>query len=337
MSDKSLICAIETSCDETAIAFIRDGKEVLSNVVSSQIDTHRAFGGVMPEVASRLHIEQLSLVLKESIEQAKVSMEDVDAIAFTQGPGLIGSLHIGVLASKTLAWYFQKPLVPVHHIAGHIYANAFVTELKFPLLALVVSGGHTELVYMKEDYDFEVLGTTQDDAVGEAYDKVARVLELGYPGGPAIDALAKQGTTQYVLPRVKTEKPLDFSFSGLKSAVLQLIQKEQRLNKELNKANLAYAFQEAVLDELLMKLRKALEAIDVKQVVLAGGVSANSRLRQRLTQMMEQYPDIALSIPPLWCTTDNAAMIGAAGTVAFRKGIRADFSASAKAGLDLEV
>jgi N6-L-threonylcarbamoyladenine synthase len=291
----------------------------------------------MPEVASRLHIEQLSLVLKESIQQANVSMEDVDAIAFTQGPGLIGSLHIGVLASKTLAWYYQKPLVPVHHIAGHIYANAFVTELKFPLLALVVSGGHTELVYMKEDYDFEVLGTTQDDAVGEAYDKVARVMDLGYPGGPAIDALAKQGTTQYVLPRVKTEKPLDFSFSGLKSAVLQLIQKEQRLNKELNKANLAYAFQEAVLDELLLKLRKALEIVDVKHVVLAGGVSANSRLRQRLTLMMDHYPDIALSIPPLWCTTDNAAMIGAAGTVAFNKGIRADFTVSAKAGLDLEV
>lgn len=335
MVNQSLICAIETSCDETAIAFIRNGKEVLSNVVSSQIDTHRAFGGVMPEVASRLHIEQLSLVLKESIQQAKVSMEDVDAIAFTQGPGLIGSLHIGVLASKTLAWYYQKPLVPVHHIAGHIYANAFVTELKFPLLALVVSGGHTELVYMKEDYDFEVLGTTQDDAVGEAYDKVARVMDLGYPGGPAIDALAKQGTTQYVLPRVKTEKPLDFSFSGLKSAVLQLVQKEQRMNRQLNKANLAYAFQEAVLDELLLKLRKALEITDVKQVVLAGGVSANSRLRQRLTLMMEHYPDIALSIPPLWCTTDNAAMIGAAGAVAFNKGIRADFTASAKAGLDL--
>ncbi len=335
MSDKSLICAIETSCDETAIAFIKDGNTVLSNVVSSQIDTHRAFGGVMPEVASRLHIEQISLVLKESLAKAKVHMDDVDAIAFTQGPGLIGSLHIGVLASKTLAWYFQKPLVPVHHIAGHIYANAFVTKLKFPLLALVVSGGHTELVYMKEDFDFEVLGTTQDDAVGEAYDKVARVMELGYPGGPAIDALAKQGSTQYVLPRIKTEKPLDFSFSGLKSAVLQLILKEQRGQRELNKANLAYAFQEAVLDELLLKLKKALEIVDVRQVVLAGGVSANSRLRERLTSMMENYPDIALSIPPLWCTTDNAAMIGAAGAVAFTKGIRADFSTSASAGLDL--
>jgi N6-L-threonylcarbamoyladenine synthase len=337
LSDKSLICAIETSCDETAIAFIENGNKVLSNIVSSQIDTHRAFGGVMPEVASRLHIEQISLVLKEAIEKSGVSMNDVDAIAFTQGPGLIGSLHIGVLASKTLAWYFQKPLVPIHHIAGHIYANAFVTELKFPLLALVVSGGHTELVYMKEDYDFEILGTTQDDAIGEAYDKVARVMELGYPGGPAIDSLAKQGTTQYVLPRVKTEKPLDFSFSGLKSAVLQLVLKEERQGRELNKANLAYAFQEAVLDEVLLKTKKALEIVEVRQVVLAGGVSANSRLRDRLLKMMESYPGIACSIPPLWCTTDNAAMIGAAGAVAYKKGIRADFSASAKAGLDLEV
>jgi N6-L-threonylcarbamoyladenine synthase len=337
LSDKSLICAIETSCDETAIAFIENGNKVLSNIVSSQIDTHRAFGGVMPEVASRLHIEQISLVLKEAIEKSGVSMNDVDAIAFTQGPGLIGSLHIGVLASKTLAWYFQKPLVPIHHIAGHIYANAFVTELKFPLLALVVSGGHTELVYMKEDYDFEILGTTQDDAIGEAYDKVARVMELGYPGGPAIDSLAKQGTTQYVLPRVKTEKPLDFSFSGLKSAVLQLVLKEERQGRELNKANLAYAFQEAVLDEVLLKTKKALEIVEVRQVVLAGGVSANSRLRDRLLKMMESYPGIACSIPPLWCTTDNAAMIGAAGAVAYKKGIRADFSALAKAGLDLEV
>jgi N6-L-threonylcarbamoyladenine synthase len=337
LSDKSLICAIETSCDETAIAFIENGNKVLSNIVSSQIDTHRAFGGVMPEVASRLHIEQISLVLKEAIEKSGVSMNDVDAIAFTQGPGLIGSLHIGVLASKTLAWYFQKPLVPIHHIAGHIYANAFVTQLKFPLLALVVSGGHTELVYMKEDYDFEILGTTQDDAIGEAYDKVARVMELGYPGGPAIDSLAKQGTTQYVLPRVKTEKPLDFSFSGLKSAVLQLVLKEERQGRELNKANLAYAFQEAVLDEVLLKTKKALEIVEVRQVVLAGGVSANSRLRERLLKMMESYPGIACSIPPLWCTTDNAAMIGAAGAVAYKKGIRADFSTSAKAGLDLEV
>jgi N6-L-threonylcarbamoyladenine synthase len=335
LSDKSLICAIETSCDETAIAFIENGNRVLSNIVSSQIDTHRAFGGVMPEVASRLHIEQISLVLKEAIDKSGVSMNDVDAIAFTQGPGLIGSLHIGVLASKTLAWYFQKPLVPVHHIAGHIYANSFVTDLKFPLLALVVSGGHTELVYMKEDYDFEILGTTQDDAIGEAYDKVARVLQLGYPGGPAIDTLAKQGTTQYILPRVKTEKPLDFSFSGLKSAVLQLVLKEERHGRELNKANLAYAFQEAVLDEVLLKTKKVLEMIEVKQVVLAGGVSANSRLRERLIQMMQGYPDIACTIPPLWCTTDNAAMIGAAGAVAFKKGILADYSTSAKAGYDL--
>lgn len=200
----TLILAIESSCDETACAVVKDGKEILSNIVSSQINVHTLYGGVVPEVASRIHVENISTVITEALEKAEVTMDDIDAIAYTKGPGLIGSLHVGVQAAKTLAWVYNKPLLPINHMTGHIYANAFVSDLKFPLMALVVSGGHTELVWMKNDWNFEVLGTTQDDAIGEAYDKVARVLGLGYPGGPVVDKLAKLGKPHYTLPTPKT-------------------------------------------------------------------------------------------------------------------------------------
>lgn len=328
------ICALESSCDETAVAIIEDGKTVLSNVVSSQINVHAKFGGVIPEVASRLHIENISVVLDEALQKAKVTLDQIDAIAVTQGPGLIGSLHVGLLAAKTLAWATGKPLIPIHHIAGHIYANAFVDVLEYPLLALVVSGGHTELVYLKSEWDFEILGSTQDDAIGEAYDKVARVLHLPYPGGPAIDKLAQMGHPQYTLPRVRTEEPLNFSFSGLKSAVLQLVQRETKLNQPIHQANLAYAFQEAVLGELLRKTKCALETIEVKHLVLAGGVAANSRLRILINELKTEYPDLKITIPPLWCCTDNAAMIGAAAEVAYRHGVRGSLDLSANPGLE---
>ncbi len=328
------ICAIESSCDETAVAIIENGNTVLSNIVSSQINVHSKFGGVIPEVASRLHIENISLVLEEALLKANTSMDQIDAIAVTQGPGLVGSLHVGLLAAKTLAWASGKPLIPIHHIAGHIYANAFVEEITYPLLALVVSGGHTELIYLKAEWEFDVLGSTQDDAVGEAYDKVARVLHLPYPGGPAIDKLAKLGQAHYQLPRVKTEKPLDFSFSGLKSAVLQLVQREAKFNRPIQQENLAYAFQEAVLGELLGKTKLAIETHTVKHLVLAGGVAANSRLRERISGLKSEYPDLKITIPPLWCCTDNAAMIGAAGTVAYLHGVRGNLSISADPGLE---
>lgn len=313
-----IILAIESSCDETACSIVKNGNEILSNIVSSQINVHKKFGGVVPEVASRIHVENISVVIAEAMEQVKVTMDDIDAIAFTQGPGLIGSLHVGVQAAKTLAWMYNKPLIPLHHIIGHIYANGFVDELTFPLLALVVSGGHTELVFMKDEWSFDILGTTQDDAIGEAYDKVARVLGLPYPGGPAIDKLAKEGNKHYVLPTPKTEKELDFSFSGLKSAVLQLIQREEKKGEEINKADLAYCFQETALDTLVGKTCKAVELMHPKQVVLAGGVAANSRLREKMIEAMAKYSDVHLTIPPLWCCTDNAAMIGAAGNTAFK-------------------
>ncbi len=325
------ICAIETSCDETAVAIIENGKTVLSNIVSSQIDTHAAFGGVIPEVASRIHIENISVVLEEAIKTANLTIDDLDAFAITQGPGLIGSLHVGLIAAKTLSWFYNKPLIPIHHITGHIYANQFVDELQYPLLALVVSGGHTELVLLKEEYKFEILGSTQDDAIGEAYDKVARVMGLPYPGGPHIDRLAKEGKKNYKLPKVKTQKPLDFSFSGLKSAVLQLIQKNK---EELNIADLSYAFQEAALNEIIDKTKLALSKYDVKHFVLAGGVAANSRLRERVGELNVIDPNLKITIPPMWCCTDNAAMIGAVAYIAYQHGVVADLSISANPGLD---
>ena len=325
------ICAIETSCDETAVAIIEDGKTVLSNIVSSQINVHQAFGGVIPEVASRIHVENISLVLKEALSEAKMTLDDVDAFAITHGPGLVGSLHVGLIAAKTLAWYTQKPLIPVHHITGHIYANNFVSELTYPMLALVVSGGHTELVYLKEEFDFEILGSTQDDAIGEAYDKVARVMGLSYPGGPMIDKLAKSGKPHYKLPKIKTQNPFDFSFSGLKSAVLQLVHKQA---EDLNHEDLAYAFQEAAVGELMLKTRLALDTYPVKHFVLAGGVAANSRLRQQVMDLNESYPELKITVPPLWCCTDNAAMIGAVAYIAYKHGVQADLSLSANPGLD---
>ncbi|HIR15308.1 MAG TPA: tRNA (adenosine(37)-N6)-threonylcarbamoyltransferase complex transferase subunit TsaD [Candidatus Onthosoma merdavium] len=336
MSD-TVIFALESSCDETAAAIVKNGCVILANVVATQIDVHKDFGGVIPEVASRIHVENISMVIAEALKQADMTMEEMDAIAITQGPGLIGSLHVGVQAAKTLAYAFDKPLVPVHHIAGHIYANRLVEELHFPLLALVVSGGHTELVYMEDDFTFEILGTTQDDAIGEAYDKVARVMGLGYPGGPKIDRLAKSGEAIYRLPLPKTAGELDFSFSGLKSGVLQFIDRCKRQGVAYEEANLAASFQETALTQLLQKLEKAIKLKRPKQVVLAGGVAANSRLRERMTQMMEeQFPDCAYIIPPLSCCTDNAAMIAVAGTAAYLHQVRGEMDLTADPSMDLE-
>ncbi len=332
----SLILGIESSCDETAVAIIKDGKEVLANIVATQIDTHKKFGGVIPEIASRIHVENITYVINEALEKANITMEKIDGIAVTKGPGLIGSLHVGVIAAKTLAWMYNKPLVPVHHIAGHIYANELITDLKFPLLSLVVSGGHTELVYMKNHYHFEVLSTTQDDAIGEAYDKVAKVMGLPYPGGPQIDKLAKLGKKTYDLPKVKIENPFDFSFSGIKSGVLQLIARLNRNNEELNQADLACSFQETVLDELIKRVDLALKTYDIKHIVLAGGVAANSRLREKMEQFMADKSQ-ELTIPPLYCCTDNAAMIAIAGQFAYDLGIRGDYNLKANPALDITV
>ena len=326
------ILAIESSCDETAVAIIKNAKEIVANVVATQIDVHKDFGGVIPEVASRIHVENISMVIEEALKKANMDVADMDAIAVTQGPGLVGSLHVGVQAAKTLAWAYDKPLVPVHHIAGHIYANQLITELAFPLLALVVSGGHTELVYMKE-----ILGTTQDDAIGEAGDKVGRVLGLPYPGGVYVDKIAKDGKAIYTLAKPKTENELDFSFSGLKSSVLQFIDRCKRKNETFLPEDLAASYQETAFEALLERARKALELYHPKQMLLAGGVAANSCLRKKISEdMAKAYPEVTFIIPPLSCCTDNAAMIGVAGTIAYQHGERGDFALTADPGMELE-
>jgi N6-L-threonylcarbamoyladenine synthase len=332
----TLILAVETSCDETAVAIVRNGREILSNVVASQIEVHKQFGGVVPEVASRHHVENITLVFEEAIKQAGIQVENLDAVAVTKGPGLIGALLVGINAAKAFAYAHNLPIIGVHHISGHIYANHIVKPLEFPLMALVVSGGHTELVYMKDHYEFEVIGQTLDDAVGEAYDKVARVVNLPYPGGPQIDRLAQEGEETYSLPRVMLNQDnFNFSFSGLKSAVINLVHNAKQRGETIEPANLATSFQESVVDILVGKTIKAIEAYPVKQLLVAGGVAANSGLRNRLTETMKQFPTIDLIIPPLKYCTDNAAMIGVSGTFAYLKERRDDLSLNGKATMKL--
>ena len=331
----TILMAIESSCDETACALIKDGREILSSVVSSQIDIHTLYGGVVPEVASRIHVENISIVITDALKQAGITMDEVDGIAFTQGPGLIGSLHVGVQAAKTIAWLYHKPLIPVNHLCGHIYANRFVEELKFPMMALLISGGHTELVWMKNDWDFKIIGTTWDDAIGEAYDKVSRILGLGYPGGPVIDRIAKEGKPHYTLPVPRTANPYDFSFSGLKTAVLQLIQREEKKGNPVIKEDLAYAFQETALQSMVKKTMDAVNEYHPEMLVLGGGVAANSRLRVLMQKACDDIDGLQLIIPPMKYCTDNAAMIGAAGYVAYQHGMFGDFSLSADPGMEM--
>ncbi|MBF0709457.1 tRNA (adenosine(37)-N6)-threonylcarbamoyltransferase complex transferase subunit TsaD [Alkalihalobacillus hwajinpoensis] len=332
-----LILGIETSCDETAVAIVRNGKKVLANVVASQIESHKRFGGVVPEIASRHHVEQMTLILEEALDEANVTMDDIDGIAVTEGPGLVGALLIGVNTAKALAFAHQKPLIGTHHIAGHIYANQLIAELTYPLLALVVSGGHTELVYMPSEGEFEVIGETRDDAAGEAYDKVARTLQLPYPGGPHIDRLAAEGEESVPLPRAWLEKgSYDFSFSGLKSAVINTVHNAKQRNEELKPEDLAASFQASVVEVLVTKTLRAAKEYGVKQVVLAGGVAANKGLRSSLTEAFNDS-ETELVIPPLYYCTDNAAMIAAAGTIAYRKGKRSSLQLNANPGLELGI
>ncbi|EDL62593.1 tRNA (adenosine(37)-N6)-threonylcarbamoyltransferase complex transferase subunit TsaD, partial [Bacillus sp. SG-1] len=337
MSKDTYILGMETSCDETAVAIVKNGKEILSNVVASQIESHKRFGGVVPEIASRHHVEQITIVIEEALNQAGMTISEMDAIAVTEGPGLVGALLIGVNAAKALAFAHGLPLIGVHHIAGHIYANRLVTEMKFPLLSLVVSGGHTELVYMKEHGSYEIIGETRDDAAGEAYDKVARTLNLPYPGGPHIDRLAAEGEPEIDLPRAWLEADsFDFSFSGLKSAVINTVHNAEQRGEKIAPETLAASFQQSVIDVLVTKTVKAAKQYGVTQVLLAGGVAANKGLRDVLETEFDSLPDIELVIPPLSLCTDNAAMIAAAGTIEFEKGKRGTMAMNANPGLDIE-
>lgn len=313
--EKFLTLSIESSCDETAAAVLANGRELLSNVISTQIETHTLYGGVVPEIASRQHLININSVIAKALEDAGVEISDIDLIAVTYGPGLIGALVIGVAAAKALALANDIPLVGVNHMHGHISSNYIsYPELEPPFVSLVISGGHTNLINVKDYTDFEVIGSTRDDAVGEAYDKVARVIGLGYPGGPKIDNIAKDGNTEAIhFKRVYLDKDsLDFSFSGIKTAVLNYVNTERQANRELDISNIAAGFQEAIVDVLVDKSMQAVRQYGNGRLVLAGGVAANSRIREAITRRCEKE-GIKLYLPEKKLCTDNAAMIGCAG------------------------
>lgn len=328
------ILAIESSCDETSMAIIKNGTENISTTILTQMDTHALFGGVVPEIASRMHTENITMVLEDVFKNTKITMNEIDAVAVTYAPGLLGSLLVGIEAAKVISLVYNKPLIKVHHIAGHIYANNLVTKMEFPLLALVVSGGHTELVLMEDDYKFKVIARTLDDAIGEVYDKVARVLDLPYPGGPNIEKYASLGKNTYNLPVPMNNNELNFSFSGLKSAVINLAHNEKQRGNELRKYDLACSFQTIAIDELIRKTRQAIIETKSKRLIIAGGVSANKYLREEAEKLAQEY-NIELTIPPIKFCTDNAAMIGCAAYPLYLKKEFTDLSLNAKSTCDL--
>lgn len=323
------ILGIESSCDETSCSIVANGRKEIATVISSQIDIHKEYGGVVPEIASREHVKNITIVIEECLKKANMSMEDIDAIAITYGPGLIGSLLIGLEAAKTLSFIYNKPLVPVHHIAGHIYANSLEKEMKFPLLALIVSGGHTELVIMEDHYKFRKIGGTLDDAIGECYDKVARVIGLEYPGGPKVDKLASIGKSTYNLPIPLNDDSYNFSFSGLKSAVINLNHKLEQRGEEINKEDLAASFQKVAISSIINKTKKAIENYNIKNLIVAGGVAASKGLRSEVYKLGEEL-NIDITIPNMKYCTDNAAMIATAGYYAYKDGRIADLTLNSK-------
>ena len=319
-----IILGIESSCDETSVAIVKNGREVLSNVINTQISIHELYGGVVPEIASRNHVENISPVMKEALKEANIKIDDVDGIACTYGPGLVGALLVGVSYAKALSYAANKPLIGVNHIQGHIAAN-YITykELKPPFLTLLISGGNTQLVLVKDYTEFEILGKTRDDAVGEAFDKIARVIGLGYPGGPKMDKLAQEGTPNIVLPKVHIDG-LDFSFSGLKTAIINLHHK----TPDINKADLAASFEKDVAEILLENTKKAVKETNINKIALAGGVSANSYIRKAFKEL-EEKEDIKVYYPELKLCTDNAAMIASAGYYNYINGKISDLTLNA--------
>lgn len=337
MKDKIITLAIESSCDETSVAILRGGREVLANTVLSQIDLHKRFGGVVPEVASRKHVESISQIIDEALETADMTFDDIDIIGTTYGPGLVGALLVGLSTAKALAFSLDKPLVGVNHIEGHIYANFLADkELEPPFVCLVVSGGHTHIIHMKDYGQYEILGKTRDDAAGEAFDKVARSMELGYPGGPLIDKLSKEGNPDAIkFPRVRLEKgSLDFSFSGLKSAVLNYLNNCKQKNIDIVVKDVAASFQRAVVDVLVEKVINAATNVGSDTIVLAGGVSANSELRETLTKACEEK-GIKFRVPTIDLCTDNAAMIGCAAYYNYKMDKISDMKLNAIANLSI--
>ena len=333
MADRYIL-AVESSCDETSVAVLKNEKELLSNIIASQVESHKRFGGVVPEVASRHHVEVVTLCIKDALSEAGIAAEQLDAVAVTYGPGLVGALLVGVAAAKAFAWAHGLPLIPVNHMAGHLMAAREVQELEYPLLALLVSGGHTELVYVSEPGNYKIVGETRDDAVGEAYDKVGRVMGLTYPAGREIDELAHKGKDVYDFPRAMIkEDHLEFSFSGLKSAFINLHHNAEQKGEVLVTEDLCASFQAAVLDILLAKTKKALERYPVKTLVVAGGVAANQGLRERLAA---EITDIKVIIPPLRLCGDNAGMIAYASVSEWNNANLATLNLNAKPSLAFE-
>ncbi len=332
-----LVLAIETSCDETAAAVVKNGREVYSNIISSQIDLHTLYGGVVPEIASRKHIEKINQVIEEALEKANVTLDDIDVIAVTYGPGLVGALLVGVAQAKAIAFAAKKPLVGVHHIEGHISANYIEhKELEPPFLCLVASGGHSHLVLVRDYGEYEIIGRTRDDAAGEAFDKVARAIGLGYPGGPKIDKVSKEGNKDaIVFPKAKvSDSPNDFSFSGLKSAVLNYLNQCKMRGEEINQADVAASFQKAVVEVLVEHTMNAAKTLGCKQVAIAGGVASNSSLRAAMREACEKEGFAFYHPSPILCT-DNAAMIGAAAYYEYEKGARAGWDLNAVPNLKI--
>ncbi|MDD3241684.1 MAG: tRNA (adenosine(37)-N6)-threonylcarbamoyltransferase complex transferase subunit TsaD [Bacilli bacterium] len=328
------ILGIESSCDETSCSIVKNGVEEMYTVISTQIDIHKEFGGVVPEIASRQHVKNITMVIEETLNMAKMTMAEIDAIAVVNGPGLIGSLLVGVEAAKTLSFIYNKPLVPVHHIGGHIYANNLVKRLTFPLLALVVSGGHTELVFMDKDNSYKVIGSTLDDAVGECYDKVARIVNVPYPGGPTIDKMAYLGKHSYKLPMPLNDNSYNFSFSGLKSAVINLVHNEKQKGNDIIIEDLATSFQETVVEIITKKTKRAIEDYKVKNFIMAGGVAANRGLRESLEKLCIEE-NISCSFPEMKYCTDNAAMVASLGYYNFIEGRISDLSLNSKSSIEL--
>lgn len=335
MKDKYIL-AFETSCDETSVAVLKNDQELLSNIIASQIDSHKRFGGVVPEVASRHHVEVITTCINEALSEANITVSDLTAVAVTEGPGLVGALLVGIAAAKAFAWAHDLPLIPVNHMAGHLWAARQVKPLEFPLMALLVSGGHTELVYVSEPGDYKIIGETRDDAVGEAYDKVGRVMQLTYPAGREIDTLAHQGKDVFNFPRamMKHDDPaLEFSFSGLKSAFINTVHNAEQKGESLDVKDLSASFQAAVLDVLLAKTKIALTEYPVQMLVVAGGVAANKGLRDRLAA---EITEIDVVIPPLRLCGDNAGMIAYASVCEYNQNHFADWDLNATPSLSFE-
>jgi len=329
------ILAVESSCDETSVSIIKNGFEDVSTIINSQIDVHTKYGGVVPEVASRLHLENITMVIDQCLEKANMKLEDIDAFACTYAPGLLGSLLVGVEATKALAFVYNKPFIATNHMMGHIYANMIGNHLKYPLLSLIVSGGHTDLILMKDENSFEYLGQTLDDAIGEAYDKVARILDLPYPGGPNVEKYALDGQPTYKMPQILNDDSFNFSFSGIKSHCNNIVHNAHQRGEEINKNDLARSFQDCVTNHLVDKTKKALLKYKLKTFLLSGGVAANSHIREALKEMCESI-NVEMHMPEKRYCTDNAAMIGAAAYVLYKNKQFAPLSTNAQSSVRLQ-